>query len=225
MKENIENKELIKKILISLNKSDSEDFTSEDLETIENISLSPKLVNGIETGITAQDIKFFPSLKSVTLRGYTLTMDDLQIIADNENIENVSFIGCGFKSVDFNELPRIPENLRFSYCVNLPEKFPNVKKVRVAFSEIDMDSIKLENVISLYIKSSRIKNAHNIDEYENIEEVNLDGSSLIQSDGNEIKDIKVGKNAIYSHKEIIERIDGENHKEKNEKDDGLDIER
>ena len=59
MREKIENKELIKKILTCLNKSDSDDFSEEDLASIENISLSPKLVDGRETGLTVRDIFFF----------------------------------------------------------------------------------------------------------------------------------------------------------------------
>lgn len=201
MRNNIKNEELKKRILRVLNKSDLEDITEEDLLKIENISFNKRLVNGEETYIKISDIHFFPLLKSITLKGYLLTMEDIEIIAKQSNIENVSFIGCEFKDIDFDNISRIPQNLRFSYCKSLPKKFPNVKIVNIDYSDIDFDSINFNHATSLFIKYSNIKNIHNIEEYENILEVNLDGSILFDSAGNEIQNIIVGKKTLYTHKE------------------------
>lgn len=201
MKEKIENKELIKKILTCLNKSDSDDFSEEDLASIENISLSPKLANGRETGLTVRDIFFFSNLKSLTLRDFELSMDDIQLIADRKEIENLSFISCGFDDIDFDKIPSLPGNLKFISCKSLPRKFPRVKKVDIDLSSVDFDSISLESTLELIIRNSKVKNVHDIERYENIIAVNLDGSKLIGENGQEIQDIKVPKNTLYSHEE------------------------
>lgn len=201
MIEKIENKELIKKILTCLNKSDSEDFTEEDLASIENISLSPKLANGRETGLTVRDIFFFSNLKSLTLRDFKLSMDAIQLIANRKEIENLSFISCGFDDIDFDKIPSLPENLKFISCKSLPRKFPKVKKVDIDLSSVDFESISLESALEIIIRNSKVKNVHDIEKYENIIAVNLDGSELIGKNGEEIKDIKVSKNTLYSHEE------------------------
>ena len=203
MIEKIENKELIKKILTCLNKSDSEDFTEEDLASIENISLSPKLANGRETGLTVRDIFFFSNLKSLTLRDFKLSMDDIQLIANRKEIENLSFISCGFDDIDFNKIPSLPENLKFISCKSLPRKFPKVKKVDIDLSSVDFASISLESTLELIIRNSKVKNVHDIERYENIIAVNLDGSELIGKNGEEIKDIVTKKKSVMKQLKVL----------------------
>ncbi len=201
MREKIENKELIKKILTCLNKSDSDDFSEEDLASIENISLSPKLVDGRETGLTVRDIFFFSNLKSLTLRDFHLSMDDMQLIVDRKEIENLSFISCEFEDIDFDKIFVLPENLKFISCKSLPRKFPRVKKVDINLSLVDFCSLRLESALELIIRNSKVKNVHDIERYENIKVVNFDGSKLIGENGQEIQDIKVSRNTLYSHEE------------------------
>ena len=197
----IENEELIKKILTCLNKNDSEDFTEEDLASIRNISLEYMLTNGKLTGITVGDIIFFENLESLTLKGYSLSMEDLQLISDRKGIENLSFIGCSFDDIDFDKLSNLPENLKFISCNRLPREFPKVKKVNIESSCVDFGAISLNCALELIIRNSKVKNVHNIEEYENIRAVNFGGSKLIREDGQEIQDIKVSENTLYSHEE------------------------
>ncbi len=200
MKEKIDNKELIKRILTSLNKSENDDFTDDELASIENIALCPKLINGILTGINIEDIAFFPNLKSLTLREYQMTMRDLELITSRKEMENISFINCGFDDISFDNVPRLPDNLRFISCDHLPPKFPNIRRVRVSNSDIDFNSINLSVATELCIQASNIRNAHDIDEYKNIILVNFDGSDLIGIHGNPVHDIKVSPNTLYTHR-------------------------
>jgi len=198
----IENKELVNCILNRLTKFYTNEFSEEELASISNIRLIGKLSNGKDTGISIEDVKLFKNLKSLTLTNYSLTMKDLMVIADYTHIRDVSFLGCFFDDIDFDELSRLPETLKFICCSNLPKKFPRVKDVIVDFGEIDFSSIDLLQAISLRIQNSKIKNISDINMHNNILEVNLDGSELIDYNGNLLKDINVGDGCIYSHNEL-----------------------
>lgn len=202
MNEKIENKELLKRILECLKKSDNFDFSEEELASIENIGFTRKLVNGQDTGIDIESILLFKNLKSLTLRNYELTMRDLQFISEHPSIEDISFLECTFENTDFDELSRLPEKLKFIYCSKLPLKFPKVKGVRVEFCEIDFSSIDFSRASSIAIKNSKIRNVQNLDDYDNILTVNLDGSELIKENGEIAEDITVAKNCEYTHREI-----------------------
>ena len=91
MNKKLENKELTKRILERLHKKDTEDFSEEELESIENIGLTGKLVNGKETGIDIEDIFLFKNLKSLTLRNFSLTLEDLEKLSKHISIEEISF--------------------------------------------------------------------------------------------------------------------------------------
>lgn len=202
MYKKIENKQLLKTILNALNKSDSEDFSEEELLNIENIGFIERLSNGKATNIKVEDVLLFKNLKSLTLRRYTLTMEDLNLISKYTNIEDISFLECSFPNVDFDELPRMPKTLKFMRCSALPTKFPRIRNIVVSFSEIDFDSISFSDAISIRINNSKIRNIHDIDTYDNILEVDFDGSELLKSNGEKVKDINVASGCNYTHEDI-----------------------
>lgn len=214
----IENKELVKRILERLNKSDNEEFSAEELASIENIGFTKRLVNGKDTNIDVENIFLFKNLRSLTLKNYPLTMRDLQLIAEHASIEDVSFLDCTFENIDFDELSRLPENLKFIYCSKLPLKFPKVKRVMVAFSEINFDSIDFSEAVSIRIQNSKIRNVHDINEHDNILDVNLDGSELVKGNGEIAKDINVPINCRYTHEEIDRHYVDDYRKNKVEED-------
>lgn len=197
----IENKELKKRILASLHKTDSDSFSQEDLDQVENIGFTQRLVNGKHTHIDVINILLFNNLKYLTLRHYILTMRELRFISEHKSIKEVSFLNCTFQDVDFDELSSIPEILKFDHCSCLPSKFPKVNKIIVFQTDIDFHSIDLSKVISIRIENSTIKNIYDIDKYEQLLDVNLDGSELFNEDHQKISDISVPKNCLYSHKE------------------------
>lgn len=201
MNKKLENKELTKRILERLHKKDTEDFSEEELESIENIGLTGKLVNGKETGIDIEDIFLFKNLKSLTLRNFSLTLEDLEKLSKHISIEEISFLGCCFEDVNFDVLSRIPSRLKFIYCSKLPLKFSNIKKLMISFCELDFETIDFSSISSIFIQNSKVENVKDLTEYENLLEVNLDGSELTQKDGKSISDIRVRENCMYSHRE------------------------
>lgn len=202
MNEKIDNKGLIKRILERLHKADDTNFSVDELVKIEDIAFTKKLVNGKDTGISIDNIFLFKNLRCLTLRNYSLTMEDFLNISNHPAIEDVSFLECAFDDIDFDNLPRIPEMLKFLNCPNLPLKFPRVKKVMIGSCEIDFTSIDFDSSTSIIIQNSKVKNVHNLNQYDNILEVNLDGSELIQEDGETVADISVSEKCKYSHREI-----------------------
>lgn len=198
-KENRDNKELVKTILASLKKSDDETFSQEELATIEDIVFTQVLANGKYTGISLEDAFLFENLKTITLKNYNLSSRDLKVICEHPKLQEISFLGCTFEEASFDEISKHPEILKFIFCSKLPKKFPAVDKVLVAFSNLDFNSIDFSKATIIKVKNSEISNARDLDEFSNLVEVNLDGSTLTKDNGEKVEDITVGKACIYSH--------------------------
>lgn len=196
----IENKELAKSIRNCLQGPHADIFSDQELASIENIGLTGRLVNGRETGVTIKDVLLFKNLKYLTLRAYKITTEDLYLLGSRTNIQELSFLQCTFVNTDFDKVSRIPETLKFIGCPQLTEKFPGIKKILVDSCEMDFDSISFSKANIIRIQNSKIKNVHDIDAYDNIAEVNFDGSELVRANGETAENIRVGRNCRYSHK-------------------------
>ena len=55
----------------------------------------------------------------------------------------------------------------------------------------------------VFIQNCVIKNAYNLNNYLNIEEVNLDGSELYNEKNELIQDVLVSKNTKYTHEKVV----------------------
>ncbi len=198
----IENEELSKKVSIILNKAYTINFSTEELESIKNISFWGKLENDQSTGIKIKDINFFTNLKYITIRNYEITNADIQLILNHPSIEEISFYRCSFSKTDFNIFSRIHKKIKFIYCREMPKTFPNLENVLIEEGIIDFETIDFSKVTVVQIKKSNIINVHDLEEYDNITIVNLDGSKLVGKNGEILKDIKVNKKSKYTHKDI-----------------------
>lgn len=191
---------MARSIYYALKKPETSVFTEEELASITNISISKKNAAFSETGLRIQDMFLFKNLKYVTLRDFSITQEDLEQIMRKSSVKGIYFDYCFFGDVDFNRLVRLPERIGFSCNENMPLRYPKVRQVEInGCQELDFDTIDFSIVEQVEIRNARIKNAHGLETYSNIKEVNLDYSLLIGRDGNPMDEIRVAKGCRYSH--------------------------
>ena len=207
IKEKISNKELKRLIAFKSGKIDFEEVTEEDIMCIRDISLSSRLINGAESGIDLEVLKYFFSLERVRISNFEITDDVIQMLSELECLDTIEIVGCTFKDVDFTKLNGKLKRISFSKCEELPFKYPDVRDIRVIKSNIDFTNIDFTNVQNVFIQSSTIRNAHSLDDFCEIKKVNLDGTKLYDENGEEIKDIQVAEKTGYSHEEDVMLLD------------------
>ena len=119
------------------------------------------------------------------------------------NLEHIEIVNCDLKSVEFYKLNEKIKSISFIKCENLDLKYPEVEDIIVIGTKIDFKNINFRNVKKVFIQNCVIKNAYNLNNYLNIEEVNLDGSELYNENDELIQDVLVSKNTKYTHEKVI----------------------
>ena len=199
MKEKIQNKELQEIVRRELNKTSFEEVTDEDLNKIEYIRLPKYLINGRNTEILVSSIKFFINLKSVKFIGYTITDNDLQDIMEIDGLNQIEFERCNFEKVDFELFKDRKTKLIFFRCSSLPLNYFKAGKVHIDSMSVDFNDIDFKQITELTIEHSIIKNAVDLDDYEQLEYVNFNDSKILNKDGTEYEDLIVPLGCKYSH--------------------------
>ncbi len=202
MKEKIENPELQRYIKKELKKSTFEEVSDEEIECLQGIEFVQSFMDGKPTGVQISDIRFFPNLIRLNLVGYQLTESDMEMLTNLSTLECIQFDSCSFSDIDFDSIQRLPQIMQFFRCVNLPQNYWKNGFVNLKFMDADFKDIPFEKVKEIRLENCIIRNAHDIEEYSNIEKVILDSSTLLDSEGNELKNINVPKKAYYSHTEL-----------------------
>ena len=200
MKEKILNSELQNIIRLELNKASFEEVEDKEIEKIEYIRLPKMLINGQSTGISISSIKFFKNLKSLKIVKYTVSDEDLKEILAVEGIEQIEFEECNFENTNFELFGNTKIKLIFFRCSSLPINFYRTGNVYIDSMCVDFENMDFELVNKMEIQNSKIKNAISLENFENIEKVNLDDCEIFDRDGKKLEDILVPKGCIYSHK-------------------------
>lgn len=200
---------LMKATLRGLEKLNVDEIDESDIEGIENILFEYQLINGERTNITVEDISYFPALKNITLKGYKLSMKDIETLSRNKKLNSVSFDECDLREIDFEKIEDFPETIVILGYTKIPKKLPKVRNIKVINSIINFNSIDLESINSIEIIDSTINCIRNISDYEQITNTNFDGSNFYDSEGTIVEDIEVPKKSTYSHKgKVIYKVDG-----------------
>lgn len=199
----IENEELKRLITMKANKLNFEDVTKEEFERIKDITINGYLINGKESNINLKELLFFPNLKRVKISKFEITDESIEIILKLEKIEHIEFVSCSLKNAKLDKLNKKIKSINFINCENLQSKYPEVENIIVIGTKIDFKNINFINVKKVFIQKCVVKNAYNLNNYLNIEEVNLDGSELYNENNELIQDILVAKNTKYTHEKIV----------------------
>lgn len=203
IKEKFESKELKRLIAMKTGKIDFEAVSEEDIVRIRDISLNSFLMNGQSSGIDLNILKYFLSLERVRISNFEITNEVLDMLSKLECLDTIEIVGCTFKDVDFSSLNGKIKRISFTKCDDLPFTYPDVADINIVKSNIDFKNINFGNVQTVFIQNSTIKNVSDLNEYSEIRKVNLDGTILYDSNGDVVKDIKVGDKTSYTHEEEV----------------------
>ena len=177
LKEKITSLELQKYIAYKCNKLTFNDCTEEEIEKIEELSISSKLINGKKSGITLEIIENFHNLKILNITGFDISQEELNIIISLPQIDRITFFNSNFENASFSNFNNPKIKLEFRGCI-LPKVLPKLENIYIEGTEVDFKSIDFSYVKNLKITSSTIKNTFSLKEFSQIESVNLNGSRL-----------------------------------------------
>ena len=199
MLEKIKNENLKEIIFRELKKEKFEDIKENDLEKIENILLEEFDIANNKTGITINDIFYFPKLKYITLDKFLINDELIETLNKYILLNTISFVKCEFKIKQITDMKNVPETLKFIDCKNIPETLPTTKNLYFNQCDIDFNSINFDKMKYLKIEYSNVKNIHDIDKSTKIDEIYILQSKLFNKRGEEINSIKVPKNTIFTN--------------------------
>ena len=187
-------------------KIDFKYVTESDIKNISEINLSGKRLDGSKSDIDLDVISIFPSLTMLGISNFHISQEIVDNILRNRNLCSLEFTDCTFDQIDFGDIN--PDfNLRLRGSRDIPFKYPALRKVNIIGSTFNFDIIDLENAIVLNLMDSRVFGIEDLSDFENIERVNFDGSTLYDKEEKVVPDVKVSQCTEYSHKQRLELYD------------------
>lgn len=200
-KEEITSKELKQCICLKTGKLNFSEVTDEDIENITEIDLRGIKFNGEETDVILAELDAFPNLNGLLISHFDLKMEDIDAISRQDKLRVVQFSSCDFENIETINLPNL-DVLVFVGCTDMGKlKMPKSRVLRVIGSELNFDGVDVNNIEKLLIQNSLVNNFTNLDSKDNLIEVNLDGSTLYDKDGNLVKDVKVKPEISFSYED------------------------
>lgn len=200
-KEEITSKELKQCICLKTGKLNFSEVTEEDIENITEIDLRGIKFNGEETDVILAELDAFPNLNGLLISHFDLKVEDIDAISRQDKLRVVQFSSCDFENIETINLPNL-DVLVFVGCTDMGKlKMPKSRVLRVIGSELNFDGVDVNNVEKLLIQNSLVNNFTSLDSKDNLIEVNLDGSTLYDKDGNLVKDVKVKPEISFSYED------------------------
>ena len=200
-KEEITSKELKQCICLKTGKLNFSEVTDEDIENITEIDLRGIKFNGEETDVILAELDVFPNLNGLLISHFDLKVEDIDAISRQDKLRVVQFSSCDFENIETINLPNL-DVLVFVGCTDMGKlKMPKSRVLRVIGSELNFDGVDVNNIEKLLIQNSLVNNFTSLDSKDNLIEVNLDGSTLYDKDGNLVKDVKVKPEISFSYED------------------------
>ncbi len=200
-KEEITSKELKQCICLKTGKLNFSEVTDEDIENITEIDLRGIKFNGEETDVILAELDAFPNLNGLLISHFDLKVEDIDAISRQDKLRVVQFSSCDFENIETINLPNL-DVLVFVGCTDMGKlKMPKSRVLRVIGSELNFDGVDVNNIEKLLIQNSLVNNFTSLDSKDNLIEVNLDGSTLYDKDGNLVKDVKVKPEISFSYED------------------------
>ena len=201
MKKNeIKSKELKRILEAKFDVFDFKDIKDEDLDSMEKLFVRKRKLSGEETDIDLSEIFNFKNLKELRLLGFELTNSDIKMIS-NMGLESLALSNCVFEKVDSLNIPKLKDLVIYGgenvdlVSIKSP-KLLIIEDVNLDFSKLNIDDAKQINIFNC-----EIANMDSLKKYTELEFVNLDGSTVKDTKGNELRstnDISVGNNVVLS---------------------------
>jgi len=192
--------ELAKNIGYQIKKYNINQFSKEELESVNEISLRNMNFRGETLNIDLEQLKDLPYLENLYLQGFTIDDDVIEIINELKDIKKIHFNQCSIK----NNKKLIMQNLRhliLEFCedtyYNFFDSLECLSIQTKIYETFDLSEINNKfNIKRLYINNANIINFEIIKEFNNLEVLNIDGSKVDKED---VLDT-ISKTIVVSHK-------------------------
>lgn len=175
------------------------EFTDEELEKIEDISLNQLSFSGQLQKIDLSELIKFPNLNILSLQSFAIDEETMENLKNCKNLKTLHLEVCDFDSkimINFDQL----ENLIIKYCnVEDWSKISLGKRVTIQSGQtIDLESlVNNPNIEELNLNNLEIYNFKKIQAFEKLKKLNIDGSKV-----DDEKTLDIIKNSVeVSHKE------------------------
>lgn len=131
-----------------------------------------------------------PELRSIIINKKEINASDIEIISQQKNVEMLNFNFCNITSNNIN-FPIQLKHIIFAYTsleLSSINNLDNLRELEIVNDEEDRvevdikDILKFQNLSTLRIYNSRIKNAKEINKFKNLKEIFLDGSLVDTKD-------------------------------------------
>lgn len=221
--EKIKNEELKRQIALRVGKLSFDDVTEEDLDCITELTLSMKSMSGEKNEIDLSTLELFSALRKVRVIGFGIDQNEIDIVSKLECLEVLEFSKCKFGEVSFKGIEERLKRIDFSDCGELAFEYPKVINLLINQCNVDFSRISLVGVQNIYLLESVVKNLPDLREYPELRNVNLDGTTVLDENGESVKEIVVSDTTKLSHKEKVEKIDRERIVDKKESSDSGNI--
>jgi len=192
--------ELAKNIGYQIKKYNINQFSKEELESVNEISLRNMNFRGETLNIDLEQLKDLPYLENLYLQGFTIDDDVIEKINELKDIKKIHFNQCSIK----NNKKLIMQNLRhliLEFCedtyYNFFDSLECLSIQTKIYETFDLSEINNKfNIKRLYINNANIINFEIIKEFNNLEVLNIDGSKVDKED---VLDT-ISKTIVVSHK-------------------------
>ena len=208
-KENIRSNELKRAVCLKTSKFEFSDVSEEELAAIYELGLRGIKFNGEETEIDVSELLAFPALRNLSLNSFHLESKDLDVIR-SLGLRSLQLGNVGF---DENTTISCDESLSSliisdsegleGITISAPEFF------KIVDSEVDISKIDLSKVRKLYLQNCTIRNFSGLTKYDLLDTVNLDGSTVLNVNGEKVIDIDVRDRVQMSFEEEFLKVEFE----------------
>lgn len=178
--------ELAKSIGYQIKKYNINQFSKEELESVNEISLRNMDFRGKTLNIDLEQLKDLAYLENLYLQGFTIDDDVIEIINELKELKKIYFSQCSIK----NNKKLVMQNLKhliLEFCEDIYYNFFDSPECLSIQTKIDktFDLSKINNKFNikrLYINNANIINFETINEFNKLEFLNIDGSKVDKED-------------------------------------------
>lgn len=176
----LESMQLKKDVCAILGKLDNEKIYSYELSQIDNIRFNKYNFLGNENVYYFQDIQCFQNLKSIRFNQFDISNEIIEMINNCKTLESLTFNHCDFKAE--NDIVLNIESIYITHSninnlINF-KKCNNINSIKIIeCGEIDIKLAKcLRGLKEIEIYNSKIVNANEFNNFNNLQELKLDGT-------------------------------------------------
>jgi len=196
----IENEELKFKIYNTLNKDYEEEIEEEELKKVKSLSINKNNQDSEDFVYEEKDFQFFKYVECLTLNSFEITDKFVRQIGLMKNLHSLTLNYCKFltKTEINNSLKRLIITYSDNFDLTLFSNILSLEMLQLIEAKIDISTLKkCEKLQDIYLYECEIKNFEMLVKLENLREVCLDGSNILDN----VYEILKKKNMKIHYKE------------------------